>query len=670
MNFLSTQNDLPRRKRQPSARSASPRGANAGAQPRSSPCACGGGCPRCQQTSAMQMKSKVSQPGDALEREADKAAEHVLSTSSSRPSIEGAARAGTSIARTATSSPTPVSAHAATPSSGQPLDTTTREFFEPRFGRDFGDVRIHTGAQAALTAQAVSARAYTVGRDVTFGAGEYAPQSSTGRRLLAHELAHVVQQDTGPAQIMRDPIPTLDPSMLSDVDLMTQMQETRNWLDKHVMLELEYDSMEQYMEALQAEYNTRETPNVSAAVPAVVSGISQSISIPWPPPPEVCVAPSKIGQTMLPDDATNFLIQQRGFTSTAPRTTLDALGKTVVTRDALSPFDPRVFGKELGLGFETHAVIQIYDAKGNIVAEDIGAFFKKGAPHAELQAMSTMLPRLENVDVTGGRMVVIVDQIPCAGQCGPGLKMVAQKLGLETYEVYLPLRESMTEPGVPASPKTSVRGATLPGRPPVGTYLFEGVTFTPNQSNIYSPAIKIPPQPSTMAPTWVDDAFKIGETSPKFLNPNWVDDAFPEYNPLTIPGAGNAPLEFTFTPPKVPWYRGSTVTTIGRIGTGMALGYATNEISLGMIEGSGLKMSEKDKTAFSLGTAALHPGVNIVAAADAIFMEKIIYEPVIRGFYEDHQKKYFEMNPDATPQQYKEDTEYWDECIKGDCPDW
>jgi Domain of unknown function (DUF4157) len=71
---------------------------------------------------------------------------------------------------------------------------------EPRFGHDFSKVRVHTDAEAAESAQAVNALAYTVGRDVVFGAGQYAPQTSEGRRLLAHELTHVVQQQQIPGK--------------------------------------------------------------------------------------------------------------------------------------------------------------------------------------------------------------------------------------------------------------------------------------------------------------------------------------------------------------------------------------------------------------------------------------------------------------------------------------
>ena len=80
-------------------------------------------------------------------------------------------------------------------SPGQPLDAATRSFFEPRFGHDFSKVRVHADAKAAESARAVNALAYTAGRDVVFGQGQYFPATLTGQKLMAHELAHVVQQD-------------------------------------------------------------------------------------------------------------------------------------------------------------------------------------------------------------------------------------------------------------------------------------------------------------------------------------------------------------------------------------------------------------------------------------------------------------------------------------------
>lgn len=81
---------------------------------------------------------------------------------------------------------------------GQPLDGETRSFMEARLGHDFGDVRVHTGSRAGESAKAVQANAYTVGRDVVFGSGQWSPGTDGGRRMLAHELTHVVQQAAGP----------------------------------------------------------------------------------------------------------------------------------------------------------------------------------------------------------------------------------------------------------------------------------------------------------------------------------------------------------------------------------------------------------------------------------------------------------------------------------------
>ena len=92
-------------------------------------------------------------------------------------------------------------------SPGQPLDPATRAFIEPRFGHDFGHVRVHTNAKAADSARAVHAHAYTVGSNVVFGANEFAPATHHGRELLAHELAHTIQQRSRGA-----PSPSSDPS--------------------------------------------------------------------------------------------------------------------------------------------------------------------------------------------------------------------------------------------------------------------------------------------------------------------------------------------------------------------------------------------------------------------------------------------------------------------------
>lgn len=86
---------------------------------------------------------------------------------------------------------------------GASLPRSERSFFEPRFGQDFSSVRVHTDSRAADLAHSLGARAFTVGQDIVFGSGEYAPGSPEGRQILAHELAHTVQQGTTANRIQR-----------------------------------------------------------------------------------------------------------------------------------------------------------------------------------------------------------------------------------------------------------------------------------------------------------------------------------------------------------------------------------------------------------------------------------------------------------------------------------
>ena len=167
-----------------------------------SACACGGGCPSCrrERTTAIQTSLDVSTPGDVHEREADRVADQVMRMAAPRgaapPAVPAPARhrPQTSeeqvVRRTERAEPArpPIDAGAgaridALRGGGQPLPPSVRAFFEPRFGYDFGAVRAHADA-----------RAFTVGRDIAFAAGEYQPHTPAGRHLIAHELAHVAQQ--------------------------------------------------------------------------------------------------------------------------------------------------------------------------------------------------------------------------------------------------------------------------------------------------------------------------------------------------------------------------------------------------------------------------------------------------------------------------------------------
>jgi hypothetical protein len=151
----------------------------------------------------IQPKLKVNAPGDFYEQEADRIAEHVMCMPQPRTQSEAAADTMASPAQVQTSTvPAAGGGGFAAPpivdevlsSPGQPLDSATRAFMEPRFGEDFSRVRVHTDAQAAESASAINARAFTVNRNIVFGSAEYLPASDSGRQLLSHELAHVLQQ--------------------------------------------------------------------------------------------------------------------------------------------------------------------------------------------------------------------------------------------------------------------------------------------------------------------------------------------------------------------------------------------------------------------------------------------------------------------------------------------
>src|SRR5581483_10314475 len=105
-------------------------------------------------------------------------------------------RAGTARGRTATSAASGVRRALSGP--GEPLGRDVLRLMQSRFGSDFSDVRIHRGADAAASARALGADAYTAGNRIAFGPGAYHPGSAAGQRVLAHELAHVIQQRGGP----------------------------------------------------------------------------------------------------------------------------------------------------------------------------------------------------------------------------------------------------------------------------------------------------------------------------------------------------------------------------------------------------------------------------------------------------------------------------------------
>ncbi len=115
-----------------------------------------------------------------------------------------------------TSVEAPPIVHQVLRSPGQPLAAATRAFFEAHFGHDFSQVRVHANSDAAASARAINAYAYTVGADLVFAQGQFAPEASEGKRILAHELTHVVQQEGAQAILQRQLATPMTPTTNQD----------------------------------------------------------------------------------------------------------------------------------------------------------------------------------------------------------------------------------------------------------------------------------------------------------------------------------------------------------------------------------------------------------------------------------------------------------------------
>jgi hypothetical protein len=165
-------------------------------------------------SAGVQSKLIIGAPGDRFEQEADHVAERVMRMP--EPGVQRACACGSDEKDPkqeflqAKGEPggtgagvAPPAVHDALGATGQALDSGTKSFFEPRFGHDFSQVRLHTGQDAARAARSVNALAFTVGRDIVFGAGRYQPQTEAGKSLLAHELTHVMQQGESRQTLMR-----------------------------------------------------------------------------------------------------------------------------------------------------------------------------------------------------------------------------------------------------------------------------------------------------------------------------------------------------------------------------------------------------------------------------------------------------------------------------------
>ena len=219
----------------------------------------------------IQAKPKVGQLGDVYEQEADRIAEQVMrmpepqvqrQVEPEEEEEEEKLQTKKAPGQTPEGTPDLESRIQALKGGGQPLPESVRAFFEPRFGHDFRDVRVHSDSQANDLALSIQAKAFTVGQDVVFGTGQYTPGTRDGRHLIAHELTHVVQQSY--ANLLQGPIQR---------DLMAPRHRGREREDFPVDLDKTDPELQQAI-----EYNVRQFRNQPRQLELVldVLGISRN----------------------------------------------------------------------------------------------------------------------------------------------------------------------------------------------------------------------------------------------------------------------------------------------------------------------------------------------------------------------------------------------------------
>ncbi len=417
---------------------------------------------------------------------------------------------------------------------GLPLDSATRAFMEPRFGQDFSGVRVHTDAKSAKSAQAVNALAYTVGRDVVFGAGQHAPDTGAGRRLMAHELTHVVQQSRG------DMTPPVAPGVAHEADAARTATAVVSGgaliqVSAATGVGLARDEDPEIEKAL-GGLKEQEVPSESG-LPAK-SAAKDALT------PDELIDEHVFGPRVHEEvgDLRKRLANQEARLKTNPK---DKALQAEVTEmrarlNALEGrgLDPRAHGANVpGVGsINTRAAIQVVGPDGEIIAIERGSWGP--THHAEGDALTKLRSRLGAQKLPAGtRIMVAGNQVVCGEVCKPDIARFAKDYGvpLENVSTSMRTRPKIVGQGQ-ASGKTTERTG-LRGDVPKATVktepLFPGgkepparaappKASSPNPSLIKTPAAEIPSvkqttesSPSSIRPVAKPEISDTKRISPK-----------------------------------------------------------------------------------------------------------------------------------------------------------
>jgi hypothetical protein len=289
---------------------------------------------RCAQSEVLQCQARVSDPQDPAEQQAEQVAAKV-GRAPARSAPRSSEHAHQEVARE-------VLAQIQSAGSGAQLPRATRDQMEPRFGADFGAVRVHSDSRAHALAQALDARAFTFGSEIFFAKGEFAPESDEGKYLIAHELTHVVQQGHAarPAAILRQEEPTAATDAAPMPEQAPENQPAADEQDEEteeITFQAEYSVSASGQTALnlialagdpliQRQPPDKPAPSSPPAQPAPSAPPAQPAPQAAKPKTNVTLAPvtvldPKIGQTKSGKSGETGLTLQSHFTRTSSRKT-------------------------------------------------------------------------------------------------------------------------------------------------------------------------------------------------------------------------------------------------------------------------------------------------------------------------------------------------------------
>ncbi len=298
---------------------------------------------------------------------------------------------------------------------GEPLSLPMRASFETGLGIDLSGVRIHRRDRTASFAKKTNARAFAVGNHIGFGAGAYQPKTNRGMETLGHELIHVAQQ---------------------------QRVGSRNTSAR---------AAEREADRLAPRLAHGDAVDVRQSAPV---GLARQESTASP-----ILTHSEMFEIIVRQRAWEF--NEGGQLNPGQAERSGARRGQHIGRGA----GPNAGGRRAG--HAVFAVIQIVDRDNNVVLQSRGEYLRYGDPHAEQRAISALRQQIPQVrDLNGGRMMVVVDQIPCganSANCMAAMRQYARENGLN-LDVRVPTRERVNGGGS-VTPRTATRDTQMVGRP-------------------------------------------------------------------------------------------------------------------------------------------------------------------------------------------------------------